>query len=346
MGSLREADLRQVLDVAAECAAAPDLDAFRAACMDGLRRLIPGDAVGYNEVRPPPGESRSWMDPVDFIPADVTPHRLGELLNGHPVVEYVTGSGDVGVHTISDVATVNRFHGTEIYDELFGRLSVEDQISDSIVADDRLIIGIAINRDRPGFQARDRAVLEALHPHFLNGYRAALLASRGRVVLAALDAADVGVVLFAPSGAVEAVSRKARALLEHWLGRAYPLPEPLADWLSAGAQAPFTRHTREGELRVRRLPAAAGWSGDALVISERRIAARTDALASLGLPPRQRETIELAARGLDNDEIAREMFVSRRTVEKHLERAYRRLGVRNRAEAVSLVLGGRDGHAS
>ena len=41
---------------------------------------------------------------------------------------------------------------------------------------------------------------------------------------------------------------------------------------------------------------------------------------------------QLAAEGMTNREIATQMFVSRRTVEATLARAYRKLGIRTRAE--------------
>jgi DNA-binding CsgD family transcriptional regulator len=50
------------------------------------------------------------------------------------------------------------------------------------------------------------------------------------------------------------------------------------------------------------------------------------------LSPREREVAALAAAGLGNREIAERLFVSVRTVENHLQRAYDKLGVAGRAE--------------
>ena len=46
----------------------------------------------------------------------------------------------------------------------------------------------------------------------------------------------------------------------------------------------------------------------------------------------ERRIAELAAGGRSNREIAGELFVSERTVESNLTRAYRKLGVRSRTE--------------
>src|SRR5262249_12621602 len=64
--------------------------------------------------------------------------------------------------------------------------------------------------------------------------------------------------------------------------------------------------------------------------------ARTPALADdaelTPLTRREREVAELAARGLTNREVAEKLFVSTRTVENHLQRAYEKIGVRSRGE--------------
>ena len=73
-----------------------------------------------------------------------------------------------------------------------------------------------------------------------------------------------------------------------------------------------------------------------------RSGARTPALATavrpLPLTAREREIVELAARGLSNKDIAERLTVSVRTVEGHLYRAGLKLGVSERT-ALKDVLG-------
>jgi DNA-binding NarL/FixJ family response regulator len=52
----------------------------------------------------------------------------------------------------------------------------------------------------------------------------------------------------------------------------------------------------------------------------------------LSLTPREREVAELVALGRSNREIARSLVVTVRTIETHLENAFRKLGVQSRAE--------------
>jgi DNA-binding NarL/FixJ family response regulator len=57
--------------------------------------------------------------------------------------------------------------------------------------------------------------------------------------------------------------------------------------------------------------------------------------AACGLTGRERQVLTLVARGYRNDEIAQRLVLSPGTVRKHLDNAYRELGVSNRAAAVA-----------
>jgi len=62
------------------------------------------------------------------------------------------------------------------------------------------------------------------------------------------------------------------------------------------------------------------------------------------LTNREREVLELAGRGLDNEAIATELTLSVRTVERHLQNVYLKLGLQGknaRAAALAILLGGR-----
>jgi DNA-binding NarL/FixJ family response regulator len=58
------------------------------------------------------------------------------------------------------------------------------------------------------------------------------------------------------------------------------------------------------------------------------------------LSARQVEIMDLISLGSTNSDIARELFLAEKTVKNHVNHIFARLGVRTRAEAVSLWLGG------
>ena len=65
------------------------------------------------------------------------------------------------------------------------------------------------------------------------------------------------------------------------------------------------------------------------------IAPKSDALENLS--PREKEVIYLVARGVSRKEAARLCGISPNTVAEYIQNAYRKLGVRNRAEAANLI---------
>ena len=56
------------------------------------------------------------------------------------------------------------------------------------------------------------------------------------------------------------------------------------------------------------------------------------------LSAREREVLLLAAKGLSSKEVARQLFISERTVQTHLASIYDKLGSRNKTEALLLAL--------
>jgi DNA-binding CsgD family transcriptional regulator len=123
------------------------------------------------------------------------------------------------------------------------------------------------------------------------------------------------------------------------------------DLLSAGeAFATMGAHLHAAELiaeagrafereAMRARAAAAGRRLDELVAicGPVRTPALDDAPARAALTRREREVAELAASGLTNREIAERLYVSLRTAEGHLHRAFNKLGTSDRAELASIL---------
>ena len=65
---------------------------------------------------------------------------------------------------------------------------------------------------------------------------------------------------------------------------------------------------------------------------------RPEPLGAPELTRREREVVQLAARGYSNKSIAAETAIGERTVETHLAAAYRKLGVRSRAELAAFLI--------
>ena len=61
-------------------------------------------------------------------------------------------------------------------------------------------------------------------------------------------------------------------------------------------------------------------------------------LADDVVSPREREIIRLISLGRRNGEVARELAISVRTVEKHVNNVFQKVGVRSRRELVGYAL--------
>lgn len=126
------------------------------------------------------------------------------------------------------------------------------------------------------------------------------------------------------------------------------LPTELASWLrrtETGAPTGAARTVLRGcrQLTLRALPAIDG-DGWLVFVAERD--APSAATAGFALPavaplsPREREVLDWVAAGKTDAQAAAILGISVRTVQKHLENAYVKLGVEGRTAAVMRVRGG------
>jgi DNA-binding NarL/FixJ family response regulator len=67
-----------------------------------------------------------------------------------------------------------------------------------------------------------------------------------------------------------------------------------------------------------------------------RAAPAPDHLSSLGITPRETEVLDLVAAGLSNRDIAARLYLSHRTVEKHVESLLRKTGTRSRTQLAAV----------
>ena len=77
---------------------------------------------------------------------------------------------------------------------------------------------------------------------------------------------------------------------------------------------------------------------EAASLAGQAVSSDCPALGFDGLSPREAQVLELVAGGNTNKEIAAELVVSVHTVERHLQNAYRKIGVRNRSDAAAYIV--------
>lgn len=154
-----------------------------------------------------------------------------------------------------------------------------------------------------------------------------------------VDRDPPGLVMLGPRGELEDASVDARRLLG----------EPVAERLPAVVHDVVAR-TRRGEPARASAPGHDGWLvfhgtrlGDrvALVVERARNLELAEVVVrALGLTPRERELVELVARGRSTKEIATALSISEWTVQDHLKSVFAKTGTTTRQELVAALFFG------
>ncbi|MFI6083411.1 response regulator [Streptomyces sp. NPDC051217] len=107
--------------------------------------------------------------------------------------------------------------------------------------------------------------------------------------------------------------------------------------IEAGATGYLLKDAPREELFTAVRAAAEGRTVLSPAVASRLVSrVRTPVARNEPLSAREREVLELVARGTSNREIAAELFISEATVKTHLTHIYAKLGVKDRAAAVAV----------
>jgi DNA-binding CsgD family transcriptional regulator len=343
---LSRSDLASALDFVREGATAADPPAFRRHVLEGLPRLVPSAMTSYNDLSAD-GAPLLAIDPPDAWTADRERDFL-RLAAQNPLIAHYVRTGETRPMKISDLMSRRAFRATELYRVVYGPMGVEYQMAVTLPAEPGAVLGIALNRDRRDFSERDRQMLALLRPHLAQLRHDAVERDAGRtfahILERILDDRGQAALALGRRDAVAAVSPHAPALLGAYLAPAASprrLPEALGRWLAQerarglAPPRPFVVDGSAGTLVARLLPAAEPGGQDVILLEERRAGDAGAALAALGLSERQAEILSLVAGGRTNADVAALLHISPRTVQKHLEHIYDRLGVRSRSAAAA-----------
>ncbi len=357
MEPLRERDLRRLLDFLRECYVLRDVEGFLDHLVTSIPSLVPSDFTSYTAFTPRELVARISR-PADRVSAD-TDRLFEQTMHENPVVDYHRRTRNGRAVKISDFVTRRQFRRTAHYNELGRRLGgLEHQMAFTFPARPPLVAGVGLNRHgAPDFSERDRLVLDLLRPHLVQAYRNAAVCEEMRadvaLVLAGAEAERSAVAILAADGRHV---REATGRTREWLRRyvdapaqgGLQLPDTLRRWVEQliaergrtdavpAARAPLVVE-RDGRSLTARL---VGGPGRYLLLMREHAADRSlQALGSAGLTKRETEVLSHVAYGLTNEAIGSLLGISRRTVQKHLERVFDKLGVETRTAAVARALG-------
>jgi DNA-binding CsgD family transcriptional regulator len=331
--TLPERELHGLLELLGEAHHAENRAMFRTAMLDVLPRIIPAAYTSYNEVSSIDGTPLVAM--VAPEPSQRILQQWGRYGHQNPLVQRYLATRDGRAYRLSDVIEMNAFREREVYHEVFVPLGVEHQLAVTLPAPPRLLIGLVF-ADPDDFTDDQKRMLDLARPHLIQAHANAALRERLHDVLKAVEAGldDVGeaIVVTDAHDRIAFATQAGRAALQLVDGDAKDrIPEELRNTRApAHAVVPVDGGN---PLVVRRLTPKGG--ATVFMFERGSRGAPLSLLASLGLSPREAEVLQSMMRGNSTATIAQQLEVTPKTVYKHSERIYAKLGVNDRIAAVS-----------
>lgn len=343
----------QLLRSLPELYAERTLDQFPHHVVNFVSRLIASDLLAYNEVNLRRGQARVVFNVAEWTDSPYL-KVFESFMDQHPLICYQKQTGDLSAHKISDFLSRAQFHRTPLYNELYRHLGGEDQFALSLRFAGHIVVALAMNRTRRTFTEADRQLLNQLQPHLMQAYRNAKAATVAqgeiRVLREAAEDLAVGLIVLDRRLHPRFASRRARQLVRKYFPetvRAAVLPAAVSGWVRRTCQwfgqslpaatADLTVNRADGTLTVR-LVRLAGGDEIVLRLEERGVPLSAQPLEALNLTPRQAEVLLWVAQGKRNPEIAVILGTATRTVQKHLESIFAKLGVESRTAAARRAL--------
>ena len=354
MTRLGNVDLEGALRFVREAHAQPGVDPFPAHVLELLRRLVGSEqatfcesdlvhkrlrwcAFAHEDGRFGAGDGED--EPEEW-------NTFWRLEGEHPLCQAMTAGGRFDAMKISDFLTRRQWHRTTIYNDYYRGflLGMEYEIEIGITSPLDHRKALVFQSARRDFTERDRALLNLLAPHFAQLDHASIAHRAGALGLIELQGSDPDTLraILLPDRAgheIDAATDHARRLLETYFAgaSAIRLPAALSGWLEqtrTSQRSPQLDREAAPELKV-------SGSAGVLTIERARIGETEVLVLKESIAPtqplltaREREVLDLVARGKRNSDIAQDLWVSPSTVRKHLENIYEKLGVSTRTAAV------------
>lgn len=278
---------------------------------------------------------------------------FGLHVRDHPVVSHFRDARDARAWSPYDLVAPEAFRQTTLYRKIYRPRGIEFQLVMLLPDPAPGICAIALQRATEDFSADERQTLELLWPHLIQAGRNVRSFSRPRDAGAVRSLVEGrGIVVLDRDCKVELCTEQARLWLSHYCSANFlrgkiELPEKVANWVAdqladtAPARAipqrdrlePLTLARGESFLTIR-MVADTGRGQHLLILEEETMNSPPVALESLGLTEREAEVLAWVAQGKTNPEVGIILGMSSRTVQKHLEHVFEKLGVESRTAAI------------
>ena len=268
-----------------------------------------------------------------------------QFMDQHPLIQATIKDRIQGSQKISDYLTLNQWKRTDLWNNFFRLEGLNYQLA-YLTLNEGPQLGLALNRTKRDFSEEERRIFDLLMPHFVRKFRTSRLFSH------LSDAAEAGgqaCLVVDSTGRILFEAGKAVDLLAEYFGHNGSLPTQIRDWLKrcasglkdsnglASTLQDFSIRRGTKKLIIRSLSPVES-PEQRLFLSEFDEELDPWPLLSFGLTKREAEVLLWISQGKRNSEIAEILGAGSRTIGKHLERIFVKLGVETRTAAANMAL--------
>ena len=365
MQRLRQRDLEVFLSYLRELYAQRDLEGFKRHILTTIGSVVPSESVIYVDpsvsvtVDDPAEGVSAWESEPAFSSPDLT--EIVEIhdsyIDENPLINHYRRTLDGHAVKIADFLTPSEFRRLGLYNEIFRRVGLDQWMTIVLPHGPHAAIAVSLGRSGKDFSERDRLALNLLRPHLLQAHdnTAALTQVQQESVgmKQVMENLERAVVVLGKKGRLQWCTERAERWIWEYFGSAQDaghLPDDLRRWVEHQRSALVNQSDilllqhplvvkRAGKRLLVRFVADNLEDHHLLILEEQYIRLSAESLkSSLGLTDREAEILLGIAQGKTNKAIAEDLYVSPLTVKTHLQRFYRKLGVKSRAEALSMAL--------
>jgi len=315
-----------------------DLPSIPHATIEALEKLLPGDCVAYNEFHGARVVNISAPNQLD----DDTMQAFEAYLGEHPSVNHILNTKTPDAVRLSDVSSHRQWRATNLYNHVFRPTNFNYQVGCMFPISDASMAGFSVNRVSLDFTSEQRDLMTLLVPHFTQAWARANAISHRDSALSSVAVTEVD-----PDARIHFATEKASVLIARYRLRdsldGRVLPEPYRGWLleniaMAGKLDAFRPLLLEaqGQRLTVRLAAIPYQNRYQLHFEERTVVTAGQMAKHFGLTARQGEVLYWIAEGKSNEEIGLILGAKPRTIAKHVEQIFARIGVENRCSASRL----------
>lgn len=350
MERLRSADYTRILAFLTRLYSVRDLDEFGTVLVNNIRQLIRCEVASYDEMDPERHSSVDRTGPDGIMTPEIMRNCWAPVMHEHPVLIHCQQTGDLNAHRVSDFYSQQKFHNLALYHEFYRKLSIEEGLCKGIRVSGPVVIGIGLHRARRNFSDRDVLIFNLIGPHLTQAWRNAREMTRVhhqvQEMRHVMNRFDCGVIALEPDGRARAIAPWARRALQEFCGadsvRNDVLPDCVRQWVRACSEqfrpdhvplpiVPLVIERADSRLLIRLVSSPLQ---RLLFLSVQR----KPSAQCASLTPRETEVLSWVAEGKTNEEIGAILTLSPRTVQKHLEHIFSKLGVETRTAAAAVLV--------